>query len=136
MVEFVPRAQTKKRRGEFCCSPVGVGHSGNAKITGWSVGTATMPPGDFAVVAKFPGGVGSPRPTSHCIKCARAAGTPNLLFLIYYFLFVNLQFANLQTFSPLNIVSPAALLHNTQKTFTLWRKNSAKTLDKHPLYRV
>ena len=51
------------------------------------------PPCRFAVTAHFPGGVGSPRPVSHYIKCVRLADTPNLnskLFtlnsiFIYYF---------------------------------------------------
>ena len=64
-------------------------------------------------------------------KCARAAGTPKLLSFIFYLL--SIYYFSL---SPQNIVSPAALLHNAQKTFTFWRKNPAKTLDKYPLYRV
>ena len=42
--------------------------------------------GRFTVTAKSPGGVGSPRPTSHCIKtCPRGGHT---FFVIYYFLFI------------------------------------------------
>ena len=81
-----------------------------------SVGTATFLPG-------------SPRYKN--VPARRAHQIYYLLSFIYYLLSIVYYFS-----LPQNIVSPAALLHNAQKTFTLWRKNSAKTLDKHPLYRV
>ena len=131
----------KYRTVTGCCNnkihhPVGAGHCPARDITETRKSRVICRHGYYAA-RRFCGCRPIPRrggvtpPYIAKKKCARAAGTPKLLSFIFYLL--SIYYFSL---SPQNIVSPAALLHNAQKTFTFWRKNPAKTLDKYPLYRV
>ena len=81
--------------------------NGNVNIMVWLVGAVIDRPLNFAAAAHFPRQGGVTPPVSHYIKCVRKADTPNLLFIIYYLLFLYLPYARQPLHSPKQSPPPA-----------------------------